>query len=514
MRRYSFNIGARRSILMKRKLNKLLLVLFFLGVSLITESSLLAQGFFYSSYENLKLIYNPAISASNNSMQLNALHRIQNYKGGNRINSNAVSLSRPLFNKLKTKRFGGVGLSFSQETASDQSFYQSLQISPSFAYNLGISKNQYLSMGIQGSYFQQSIADIDNYVTGNQWISNFGYDPSISSGEELNSLIAGYFSIGSGILWYMEDSKMIKKYEIGLSLFNYNRPKTNFSGTDESVPIMYSLQSSLRIFEHGQHQIYLEAVGNADQFRQLYGGGMNWKYLFENQNPFDPFTEGEISTFTRYFNEGRLSLGTAVSQKNYSFAFAIDIFTNNTNQNLATEFGVTLSKKINLVKSREKETSQLGYQLGVERKLGKSDRVNEPQKPKVEEVEKAYNIQKVEGNFSFDLRVNFNYGFNETDLNEEAKEYLKDIYYMLKANPALKLLITGHTDNVGSRKANRKVSEERAEKVMLYLIELGISADRMKSDGLGASEPLVPNDTPINKAKNRRVEFLIFAEKG
>jgi type IX secretion system PorP/SprF family membrane protein len=85
-------------------------------------------------------------------------------------------------------------------------------------------------------------------------------------------------------------------------------------------------------------------------------------------------------------------------------------------------------------------------------------------------------------------------------------EYIK----ILKENPDLRLEISGHSDNVGSPENNRKLSMERALVVVNYMISQGITADRLKAVGYGQERPLFSNDTPDNRAKNRRVEARVI----
>ena len=72
--------------------------------------------------------------------------------------------------------------------------------------------------------------------------------------------------------------------------------------------------------------------------------------------------------------------------------------------------------------------------------------------------------------------------------------------------------IEGHTDNIGSEKANQKLSAKRAESVKTYLLGKAIPKEQVLTEGLGFSKPLVDNDTEENRAKNRRVEFTIVKE--
>lgn len=79
----------------------------------------------------------------------------------------------------------------------------------------------------------------------------------------------------------------------------------------------------------------------------------------------------------------------------------------------------------------------------------------------------------------------------------------------LKANPSLRIKITGHTDNDGSAITNLDLSKRRAASVKKYLVnKYAIPDDRLETDGKGASQPVAGNNTPEGKAKNRRVEFL------
>lgn len=85
---------------------------------------------------------------------------------------------------------------------------------------------------------------------------------------------------------------------------------------------------------------------------------------------------------------------------------------------------------------------------------------------------------------------------------------LEEITSMLKDHADLKLVIEGHTDNVGDAAANQALSEKRAAAVKAYLVSKGIDAGRLESKGLGATKPKVANDTAEGRQTNRRVELV------
>lgn len=101
------------------------------------------------------------------------------------------------------------------------------------------------------------------------------------------------------------------------------------------------------------------------------------------------------------------------------------------------------------------------------------------------------------------------FGTNETALKSASIVELDKVVSLLKENPEVKILITGHTDNVGKPEDNLKLSEGRALSVVNYLISKGISKDRLAHKGFGASKPIASNDTEEGRAKNRRTELEV-----
>ena len=113
------------------------------------------------------------------------------------------------------------------------------------------------------------------------------------------------------------------------------------------------------------------------------------------------------------------------------------------------------------------------------------------------------------------IKVTFDSGilfdFNKSNLSASAKNSLSQFAASLQNNPQTDVQIYGHTDNVGTRAANEKVSTQRAEEVRKYLVNSGVSNSRLTSQGLAYDYPVASNDTEAGRAQNRRVEIYISA---
>ncbi|MDR2840856.1 MAG: OmpA family protein, partial [Paludibacter sp.] len=104
---------------------------------------------------------------------------------------------------------------------------------------------------------------------------------------------------------------------------------------------------------------------------------------------------------------------------------------------------------------------------------------------------------------------NIEFAFNSAELTAQAMILLDQIAVQLNNATWTMLTITGHSDNIGTTDANNKLSRDRAETVKSYLVKKGISANKISTLGVGFTKPLLPNDTPENRNKNRRVEFTV-----
>jgi len=98
---------------------------------------------------------------------------------------------------------------------------------------------------------------------------------------------------------------------------------------------------------------------------------------------------------------------------------------------------------------------------------------------------------------------------NKDVVKPESYSTLKTIAGVLTENPDVRIKIVGHTDSDGADAANLDLSKKRGASVKDELVKsFGIDSSRIEADGMGETQPVAPNDTPANKALNRRVEFI------
>jgi outer membrane protein OmpA-like peptidoglycan-associated protein len=111
-------------------------------------------------------------------------------------------------------------------------------------------------------------------------------------------------------------------------------------------------------------------------------------------------------------------------------------------------------------------------------------------------------VAELGGNVLFDT--------NSAVLKPQAISALQELKAsMIDPNPAGRITVDGHTDDVGADADNQRLSEARAQSVVRWLTEHGVAASRLTAHGYGEAHPAYPNDSAANRAKNRRIEIAV-----
>jgi outer membrane protein OmpA-like peptidoglycan-associated protein len=105
---------------------------------------------------------------------------------------------------------------------------------------------------------------------------------------------------------------------------------------------------------------------------------------------------------------------------------------------------------------------------------------------------------------------NVQFEFDKAVLLPGYEKELDKLVDLMTDFPFLRVEIEGHTDDQGTDAYNDKLSEQRAQAVVEYLVKKKIARERITAKGYGKRQPLVPNTSEANRAINRRVEFRVI----
>jgi len=111
-----------------------------------------------------------------------------------------------------------------------------------------------------------------------------------------------------------------------------------------------------------------------------------------------------------------------------------------------------------------------------------------------------------------ELKQKVQFATGKAAINKASFPLLDEVVEVLKARSKIELRIEGHTDSKGVPKKNLKLSEDRAQSVMSYLIKGGVDAARLTSQGFGDTRPIAENKNEAGREKNRRTEFFIVKQ--
>lgn len=150
------------------------------------------------------------------------------------------------------------------------------------------------------------------------------------------------------------------------------------------------------------------------------------------------------------------------------------------------------------------------YQIGLASKTAEENR-KKAVVTKLQEIDGVnISVNDNDNSIKASLQNDILFKFNSAEVSEKAKQTLQAFSAVILENSdSTKLVIIGHTDNVGAKEYNQVLSEARAKAVSNALVEMGMNRQNLTTTGKGFSEPVANNDTPEGRSKNRRVDIII-----
>ncbi|MDR2083740.1 MAG: OmpA family protein [Bacteroidales bacterium] len=351
----------------------------------------------------------------------------------------------------------------------------------SFGAFVDYAVNPYYSIGLEGSYFTYNRG-----VNGNTYKGNT-IDVVLMNSINMSNVLTPYRSGG----WRFIDFYFT--FGLGAGFYTFQTPADadyvdrQFSALGVGgIDIEFNVSKSISLLLEGQYRYYTKPNlgGTADVTSNdalAVNIGLRWKIgaakkdHVRNMIPSEyypaPVEEIIIERIIEITDE---DLVQRVNELENSYSKVSD-----ENNNLKKDYNDLRSRLYRL------ENEKL-YQLE-------------------KELEKLEALESVSIAFE-----NIEFEFNSYNLTNNAKNLLNQIITILNANKNWnKIIISGHTDNVGSAAANKEISKKRADAVKDYFVSNGIAPAKLTTVGYGFDKPVATNTTPEGRAQNRRVEFEI-----
>jgi outer membrane protein OmpA-like peptidoglycan-associated protein len=238
----------------------------------------------------------------------------------------------------------------------------------------------------------------------------------------------------------------------------------------------------------------------------LYGGvGLFSKGIIENGLKIDGVRKEVGLDFLIKKLHLNIDVGYSVSRGvTTNFGYVIPFKKKSEPGRKAKDYNIPLAEKVKQPTPPEPQPPAVEKDSAKMEVLKVETETNEkPLSPVIQEEEKEPMQQVVTLLKGEDVK----FGFGKTQIDPSYIPKLKELTIFLSKNPQFNLIIYGHACDIGTTQVNDAVSLRRAEAAKRYLVAGGIDPSRITAKGMGERSPLVPNNDPASRMKNRRIEF-------
>ena len=497
------------------------LLIFLFSLFLFTGAAI-AQDMVFSQFNQSSMLINPGRLSRGNHLVFGGMYRRMNLLADVNVNSSFFFLESPI--NIKNKRYAGLGIAMFNSSDGDINPVNMTGGILALNKRLQVTNNSFLSVGFQGGYYYKKL-DYNNFSTGSQWENSTGYNPDMSNGESLLNDNADIINLNSGVYWMIPGRSNYVKSELGFSLHHINQPEYTFiKKSGEPQQLTFQAHGRQRIFSDKLFETSLSALyrKGAEEWLTI---GTRVTYFFTAQDSYNVLEFSDVSMSAHYNHNRSVDLMLQINRKDMSFGFSYDIgvpgsFYEYTSGGIY-EFSFTVKSLFSAEKTQPKKKEPV-FVDAEEREFFEDEeessqaasleqkRIPDSLQKKIDTLEQLVTEKKEDVDIK--LNKNFNFNFNNATLDDEAKDFLDNLALLLLKSPDLKIRITGHADNRGTKEDNLVISKQRSKNVAEYLIQIGIDKDRIEVEAEGASQPLVPNNSRENREKNRRVEFEIYSK--
>jgi len=495
---------------------------------LFVPVALVGQSYQFTQYNFTAQRVNPGMIGTSSYAQLDVDSRTQKTGGDFNIYSNYFAATCPLLHKSTGLPWSGIGISAVDDRSGG--VFSTQEIAASYSLIVRPSRYQVLSFGLRGMY-QLSRLTMDGFYTGSQYVPDRGFSNAMS-GESFYESQAQVLTFSAGMYWQQTDKRGIITSYWGLSLFDFNKPDYTFTGSPSQYPATLTFNGGFQAYRKQDLIIFPELLYARSSANNTANLGVRFQRLLKSPRNKAP---DHVDLLLKAVVGRSGIVGLQLHREKFSMGVSYDfpMFVSNPANLGALEIGLSLRSLVAPPARRKvtKQRQQVVKKTGIPpvkpaTETPKQDSIPlasvEPEPVKEVEITKPdtsiTTTQSSVGKISQEplvvekITLHFHFDYNRVDLDDETEVYLRDLAATLEQDKNLRLTITGHTDNIGQEKFNQRLSEKRAEAVRDYLLRQGVSADRLQAEGKGMRVPLNDNKTEADRARNRRVEIVMYVK--
>ena len=496
----------------------------FTCLSLLCSNLVKAQYPYISHQDWVQWQSNPAYLGINK--QENLIFDYNRSWISNEVNSNIglLQYDRALVTS-NNKNIGGIGISLLNNRVNYKELFNRFQASFGASYAIQLQEHIYLNFGLQGTYFADRV-DNSGLITGSQYIPGWGFDANSGNNEPLSNLNTNYIGVSTGLFIYQESASALTDNYFGLSFKNFNQPINSFYAENSKLPMQINLMGGLLLLRGVRYKL----LGELWYANSSANGNLTVGAVCQLENLISHRNRGEnihLRLLSRYSINNKIIVGGQLLYNGFAIGATYDIPANPSNERTydsGFEVMLVLHRKAKPFRGRRAKNKK-----NIQEPLSAVSVITAPQ-PKndtalhqaltmdiSEELQEVDSSSQNSGNAQVGRLIEDEplngmvyFDFASREITDGSDAFLRQFvteFYLRRKNV---IVITGHTDDVGSYEYNKKLSLQRAGSVKQKLISFGIAGDQIQVKGMGEQQPLVSNDTESGRARNRRVEITFY----
>lgn len=473
--------------------------------------------------------YNVGALTPNNTSRITFDYRRAGLVEGVSFSSLSAWADYPLL--LQDKNTGAVFFSVQNEQSGGLTNFNTLKLQGALAKKISVTRVSHLTFGL-GAGYQQFGMSLNGFTTSSQFVEGIGFDPGLPNGEPSGYYHSSYLTINSGLFYEGTDPRNKQLLRLGISAQNLNKQLKTWENTQSPLPVSWSTQLQYLALTRPNTAAGpdVEVFKDGNTYNAV--GGFSVRHYLNNKGAVQ-LTNDQLeylNLFARLATQKKGILGVQFTNGKLIAGVSYDFPLGNLSRVYGNAFEVLVALTPAVHHSRQKK-----------------ERVKVPTKARSEQKENPVETKKkipLETTDSADMarvvpdttqitrqttangEVNIG-GISDTGastapvnglvyfisgssrLDASSRKYLDNLYKNYISKRAYHISITGYTDDVGSPESNESLSVQRAKAAADYLIHLGASPENIEVKGMGEEQPIVPNDSEINRARNRRVEISV-----